>query len=231
VLKSYAKDGAPLAETSLHSELKRQLAQPGDSLEVPYDGFIIDIVRGDLLIEIQTRSFSSLRGKLARLLTQNRVHLIHPIPLKKYIIRAGSDPGSQKKRRSPKRGRLEHLFNEMVYIPDLISHPNFSLEILLTTEEEYWENTGAGSWRRKGWQITDRRLLSIQETRLFASKEDYVAFLPPGLPQPFTTLDLAAQAGIPRRLAQKMAYCLKVNEMIRLEGKSGRANNYLMVEG
>jgi len=220
-----------LAETSLHSELKRQLAQPGDSLEVPYDGFFIDIVRDDLLIEIQTRSFSRLRGKLARLLTQNRVHLIHPIPLKKYIIRAGGDPGEQKKRRSPKHGRLEHLFNEMVYIPDLISHPSFSMEILLTTEEEYWENTGAGSWRRKGWQITDRRLLSIQETRLFASKEDYMALLPPGLPQPFTTADLAAQAGIPRRLAQKMAYCLKVNEMIRLDGKRGRANNYLKVEG
>jgi hypothetical protein len=218
-----------LAETSLHSELKRRLAQTGDMLEVPYDGFVIDIVRGDLLIEIQTRSFSSLRGKLVRLLKQNRVHLIHPVPLQKYIIRAGSDPGSQKKRRSPKRGRLEHLFNEMVYIPDLISHPNFSLEILLTTEEEYWENTGTGSWRRKGWQITDRRLLLIQESKVFASKEDYLALLPPGLPQPFTTLDLAAQAGIPRRLAQKMAYCLKVNQIIRLDGKQGRANKYLKV--
>lgn len=219
-----------MAETSLHSELKRQLAQPGDSLEVPYDGFIIDIVRGDLLIEIQTRSFSSLRGKLARLLTHNRVHLIHPIPLEKWILRAGSDPGEHKKRKSPKRGRVEHLFNEMVYIPDLISHPNFSLEILLTTEEEYWENTGAGSWRRKGWQITDRRLLSIQETRLFASKEDYAALLPPGLPQPFTTLDLATQAGIPRRLAQKIAYCLKRNSMIQVEGKIGRMNGYTITD-
>ena len=220
-----------MAETSLHSELKRQLAQPGDSLEVPYDGFIIDIVRGDLLIEIQTRSFSSLRGKLARLLKQNKVHLVHPIPLAKWILRVGNDPGEHKKRKSPKRGRVEHLFNEMVYIPDLISHPNFSLEILLTTEEEYWQNTGAGTWRRKGWQITNRRLLSIQENRPFTCKEDYQALLPPGLPQPFTTLDLAFQAGIPRRLAQKMAYCLKVNEMIRQDGKRGRANNYLKVEG
>lgn len=215
-----------MAETSLHSELKRRLAQPGDKLEVPYDGFIIDIVRGGLLIEIQTRSFSSLRGKLASLLVQNKVRLVHPIPIEKWIIRPGSDSNRPKKRKSPKRGQVEHLFNEMVYIPDLISHPNFSLEILLTTEEEYWENTGAGSWRRKGWQITGRRLLSIQETRLIASKEDYLALLPPGLPQPFTTLDLATQASIPRRLAQKMVYCLKRNKMIKDEGKIGRAYGY-----
>lgn len=218
-----------MAETSLHSELKRRLAQTGDMLEVPYDGFVIDIVRGDLLIEIQTRSFSSLRQKLASLLVQNKVRLVHPIPLEKWIIRAGSDSSEQKKRKSPKRGRVEHLFNEMVYIPDLISHPNFSLEILLTTEEEIWQNTGAGSWRRKGWQITDRRLLSIQESKVFASKEDYLALLPPGLPQPFTTLDLANHAGIHRRLAQKMAYCLKVNQIIRLDGKHGRAKKYLIV--
>jgi hypothetical protein len=32
-----------------------------DRFEVPVDGFVIDIVRDDLLIEIQTRNFSSLK--------------------------------------------------------------------------------------------------------------------------------------------------------------------------
>lgn len=215
-----------MAETALHKELKRILARPGDAVEAPQDGYIIDIVRGDLLIEIQTGSFAKMQRKFADLLPKNKVHLIHPIPLEKWIVRAQSATCGTKRRKSPKHGRIEHLFEQMVYIPDLISHPNFSMEILLTKEVEYWENSGGGSWRRKGWQITDRQLLSIQASRVFSSPADYRTLLPDDLPQPFTTLDLAQAARLPRRLAQKMVYCLKRNGLIQMEGKIGRAYSY-----
>ncbi|MHA1257030.1 MAG: hypothetical protein ACTSPS_15680 [Promethearchaeota archaeon] len=42
-----------LKEKSLHAELKNWLKLPGDKIESPVDGYIIDIVRGELLIEIQ----------------------------------------------------------------------------------------------------------------------------------------------------------------------------------
>ena len=42
-----------LHEKSLHAALKAWCLQPGDHTEVPVDGYIIDIVRGDLLIEVQ----------------------------------------------------------------------------------------------------------------------------------------------------------------------------------
>ncbi len=48
-----------LGEKSIHSSLKKWYSKPGDKFEVPFDGFIIDIVRGKLLIEIQTGNFSS----------------------------------------------------------------------------------------------------------------------------------------------------------------------------
>ncbi len=48
-----------LNEKSLHAALKAWCLQPGDQTEVPVDGYIIDIVRGDLLIEVQTRNFST----------------------------------------------------------------------------------------------------------------------------------------------------------------------------
>lgn len=226
MLKSSNKNGARLAETTLHNQLKTCLAAPGDEIESPLDGYFIDILRGDLLIEIQTRSFSSLRRKLTHLLLENKVLVIHPIPLEKWILRKSRDPKNEKQRKSPKKGKIEDLFNEMIYIPDLISHPNFSLEILLTREVEIWEDSGNGSWRRKGWQITDRRLLSIEKSRIFASPADYRDLLPVSLPQPFTTLDLSECAHIPRHLAQKMAYCLNKNGIIRLAGKKGRSHLY-----
>jgi hypothetical protein len=43
---------------------ERVNARPGDRFEVPVDGFVIDIAQEDLLIEIQTRNFSSIKSKL-----------------------------------------------------------------------------------------------------------------------------------------------------------------------
>ena len=56
-----------LNEKALHASLKQWYARPGDQLEVAVDGFVIDIVRDDLLIEIQTRNFSSIKSKLTNL--------------------------------------------------------------------------------------------------------------------------------------------------------------------
>ena len=46
-----------MAEYSLHSEIKDWYKISGDELEVKVEDFIVDILRGKLLIEIQTRKF------------------------------------------------------------------------------------------------------------------------------------------------------------------------------
>ena len=57
-----------LSEKSLHAGLKEWLSQPGDTFEVKVDGFVIDIVRGDVLFEIQTRHLYAMKRKLSKLL-------------------------------------------------------------------------------------------------------------------------------------------------------------------
>jgi hypothetical protein len=52
------------------------------------------------------------------------------------------------------------------------------------------------------------------------------SFLCSGLPEKFTTADLAEQLETPRWLAQKMAYCLRKMGMIELIGKRHRSNLY-----
>jgi hypothetical protein len=74
-----------LNEKPLHEALKRWYAQPGDIFEAPVDGFVVDIVRGDLLIEIQTRNFSAIKRKLEQLLISHSVRLVYPIPSEKWI--------------------------------------------------------------------------------------------------------------------------------------------------
>jgi hypothetical protein len=208
-----------LNEKPLHASLKQWYAQSGDRFEVPVDGFVIDIVRDDLLIEIQTRNLAAINSKLTRLTRSHQVRLIYPIVKEKWIVR---DSDLKVRRKSPKRGRLEDLFWELVSIPKLLSNPNFSLEVLMIREEEVRRNDRR---RRKGWVLEGRRLLEVVDQHVFTKSEDWLAFVPTGLTS-FTTVELAIGLDANRELAQKLAYCLRHSSMIELIGKRGRANLY-----
>lgn len=221
-----------LNEKSLHAALKRWYAQPGDRFEARVDGYIIDLVRGDLLVEIQTGSASSLKRKLAALTRTHPVRLVVPVAREKWIVRLpkeGDPTGSRPARRkSPLRGRVEHLFRELVYIPGLICSGNFSLEVLLTREEEVrrFDEDRAGAWRRKGWVIHERRLLEVVDRTVFHTPPELAGLLPAELPDPFTAQQVAAALDQPAWLAQKMIYSLRAMGMIEAAGKRGRAMSY-----
>ena len=72
-----------LNEKPLHASLKAWYAQPGDRFEVGVDRFVIDFVRGDLLLEIQTGSSTRLKSKLNTLVGSHRIRLIYPIAQEK----------------------------------------------------------------------------------------------------------------------------------------------------
>ena len=76
-----------LNEKSLHVALKTWYLQPGDRTEVSVDRFIIDIVRDDLLVEIQTQNFSAIKSKLIELTTHYPIRLVHPIAQEKWIVK------------------------------------------------------------------------------------------------------------------------------------------------
>jgi hypothetical protein len=217
-----------LNEKPLHASLKAWYAMPGDQFEVAVGGFVIDIVRGDLLIEIQTRNLAMMKAKLVSLLRSHRVHVIHPIALEKWIVKPAADGGGElTRRKSPRAGRVEDLFKEMVSFPQLLSHPNFSLEVLMIREEEVRRFDGKRRWRTKGWGTEERRLLEVVERRLFEKPDDWLALLPVGIGA-FTAKDLAAALGIQVRLAQRMAYCLRKVMAIDLIGMRGRAHTYAL---
>lgn len=216
-----------LNEKPLHAALKEWYAQPGDQLEVPVDGFVIDIVHNDLLLEIQTGNFASIKSKLIELTRTRRIRLIYPIAQEKWIIKpAKTNSGEVTRRRSPRVGRVEDFFWEMVSFPQLLANPNFSLEVVLIREEEVRRFDGKRNWRRRGWGIEERRLLEIVDQRLFESPADWRVFLPEKLKEPFTAKDLAEALDIRIQLAQKMVYCLHKAQVIQLTGKRGRANLY-----
>ena len=217
-----------MTEYSLHSEIKDWYMVSGDELEVKVEDFIIDILRGKLLIEIQTGNFSAVKKKLIKLLLNNQVRLVYPIAELKWIVHVSRSGEFVNRRKSPKKGKLIDLFYELVYMPSLIRDRNFSLEVLFIEEEELRCNDGRGSWRRRGDSVKDRKLLNVFDRIVFKDSRDFLEFLPKELDGYFTNKVLALKLGISIRLAQKITYCLRKMGEISITGKKSNELMFLV---
>ena len=219
-----------LNEGALHAQLKDWYRRRGDRIEQLVDGFVIDLARDNLLVEIQTGSFAPLRRKLDLLTQRHRVRLVAPVPLVRTIIRLSDEGEVLSTRRSPRRGRAEDIFNRLVSIPSLLCRSRFELELILTHQEELRVYRQGRAFRRHGWVVIGRRLVSVERCLRIASPCDAADLLPPGLPLLFDTADLAKAAGIERRLAQQMTYCLRAMGVLDTAGKRGNALIHRRIE-
>jgi ribosomal protein S25 len=212
-----------MTEYSLHMDIKEWYSGASNQVEVKVDDFIIDVINKEgLLIEIQTRNLSAIKNKLRKLLEENKVRLVYPIAKMKWIVHVSESGEFIRKRKSPKKGKLTDLFVELVHLPSLMIHENFSFEVLLIEEEETRSDDGKGSWRRKGISIKDRKLVKIFDRVVFENKTDFLKILPKDLDENFTNKILAKKMGISNRLAQKITYCLRKMNVLTVVGKKRR---------
>jgi hypothetical protein len=217
-----------LNESPLHAALKEWYAGPGDRFEVTVDGFVVDIVQDNLLVEIQTGNFAAIKGKMTELTASHPVRLVYPIAEKKWIVKRSKDgSGEMSRRKSPKQGQVEEVFWELVSFPQLLRRSNFSLEVVMIWEEEVRRYDGKRRWWRRGWVTEERRLLEVVGRQLFETERDMGELIPSGLDEPFTTAELGEVVGGRRRLGEKMAYCLRKMGVVKQVGKRGRANLYV----
>ena len=211
-----------MPERGLHAELKEWLRRPGDLVEGTVWGYRADIIRGDLLIEIQTGNFPQIRAKLAKLLKGYRVRLVHPVPERRWVIREVD--GKRQRRVSPRVGRVEEVFNELVYCPTLPLDPNFSLEVLLVHSEEAQSVRWRGK-KRTRYTVTDRHLVNIVSSTVFEKPEDYLKLIP-DIHGAFTARQLSKTAKLRITLARRMVYCLAKMGVLEEVGSVARAKLY-----
>jgi len=209
-----------MTEYSLHSEIKTWYSISKDDLEVKVkDGFVIDVIRDNLLIEIQTKNFSAIKKKLNKLIVDKQVRLVYPIAKVKWIIYVSKLGKIISRRKSPKKGKLVDLFYELVHLSYLVKHSNFSFEVLLIEEEEFRCNDGNGSWRRRGASIKDRKLLTVSDRFVFENSQGFLRFLPFDIGKSFTNKLLMKKLGVSIKLAQKITYCFRKMDLISIIGK------------
>jgi hypothetical protein len=218
-------------ETSLHRQLKAHYAGDDGLQEVVCDGYRIDAVRGGELVEIQHGSLAAIRDKIRRLLRKHCVRVVKPIVANKLLVKLDARGGVElSRRRSPKRGALLDVFDELVYFTRVFPHERLALEVLLVDVEER-RFPGRGKRRRRRregseFQIEDQLLTGIVASHAFATTADLLRLLPRRLPAQFHTGHLAERMKTPRWTAQRIAYCLREMKAVRVVGKQGNAILY-----
>lgn len=215
-------------ETSLHRDLKALYAGEGAQTEVRLGGYRIDAVVGEQLIEIQHSALGAIRDKIRKLLTGHDVLVVKPIVVEKTLVKLDRKDGIVvERRRSPRRGKLLDVFDDLVHFSNVFPHPRLELEVVLLDSED-WRYPGHGRRRRRraGDHVSfDERLVEVREVHRFRTAADLQqAFCHDcELPQQFHTGHLAEAWGVRRFIAQRAAYCLRKTGAIQAVGKQGNA--------
>jgi hypothetical protein len=209
-------------EFTLHRQLKTHFAGTDAQFELSVDGFRVDVVNGQQLVEIQHGPLSAIRDKVRTLLERHQVRVVKPLVVRKQLVKRARKNGKVvSRRRSPRQGTLWDLFDELVYFTRVFPHRRLQLHVMLVEVEE-WRYPGHGRrrWRRQNdFQIEDRLLTGISFEHTLHDATDLGRLLPLDLPSPFHTGQLAERLGVPRCSAQRVAYCLRETGAARTVGR------------
>ena len=127
-----------LSEKTLHAALKAYYEPDDESREVALGGFVADIVGEEGIIEIQTRGFERLRGKLEAFLEAARVTVVYPVAVERRLCWIDPETGAvSPPRGSTKKGVPFDVLPELYRIRPLFLHPNFRLRLALLALTDY----------------------------------------------------------------------------------------------
>ena len=119
-------------ETTLHKQLK-SLYATGEQEEVTLDRYRIDAI-DDLgrLVEVQCAGLAAIRDKIRKLVKSHDVVVVKPIILRKTLVKRNRKRGKVvSRRRSPSRGDVLDLFDELVHFCTVFPHERLTLELSL----------------------------------------------------------------------------------------------------
>jgi hypothetical protein len=214
-------------ETSLHRDLKYSYAGQGGQIEAEVGGFGADGINADgEFIEIQTTHFGRIKEKAKEFARLNRLRIVYPIIIAKYIEVFSADGKRQYRRKSPRKGTPWDIFDALVYAPELPLIRNVRIELVLMDACEQRIQDGKGSWRRRGVSIHDRQVMAVHERISLEKMSDYRRFVPFKKNELFTSARLAEQVGISADLARKALYVLTKMGMVQKTGKQRNALIY-----
>lgn len=203
-LNAFASNGqfniGTYKERSLHSILKHYYEPDISRHEVPLLGHVADIFDGETVTEIQTGSFSPLRGRLASFLSRYSVKIVFPCLSKRRIC--WTDPESGDTTYSPYRTYKNEIFKllpQLLYISEFFATEKLSVDIVICTATKIKLLDGYGKDRKKRATATDTVPDEVCDVITISSKEDLCKILPFADRDKLTLKELEAFLGLKRR--------------------------------
>lgn len=216
-----------LSENALHLTLKYFLEPNVDYHEVAYGRYFLDVCRGELAYEIQTRNFCSFRKKLAAVSAHRAVTVVHPLLRTKHVYWIDPEDGSVSGgKTSPKHEDIYHAFRELVYIRELVGRETLSFCFPVLDCDEYRLLCGWDAKRKRGsvrQSLLPRELYGFYE---YDTAFAFASLLPPVGDDGLTVQELANRLGKDVRVASAFANVLLYLDILRKDGKIGRKIRY-----
>lgn len=210
-----------LGERTLHAALKLYYEPNTDLHEVGVGRFVADIQNESGIIEIQTRGFHLLRGKLESFLPLGRVTVVYPLAARKWIYTVDAESGEiVSGRKSPRRETPLDILPELYRILPFLKNEKLSFRLPVLEIAEY-RRPGGRRWKN-GTTRLERLPLALLDEVVLGDKSDCYALLPENLPTAFTTADFAKAAKRNRRFAQT---ALRVLTELRVAERCGKEKN------
>ncbi len=211
-----------LAEKKLHAILKWYLEEDPAYHEIKVGGFFADVCVNGKIFEIQTRAFHRLVRKLDAFLPSHEVTVVYPIARNRRLTFIDTETGEfSEKKMSPKHGKPSDAVKELYAIRKYLTHPHFRLR-LITLDCDDYKRRSRGRRREK----VERIPYDIIEDVTFSSPSAYAALLPNGLPETFTSADVAKLLRIPRASAGTLLLLLTDLSQVDRVGREGSAYLY-----
>jgi len=216
-----------LAEKTVHSTLKQYLSRDLSCQEIKIGTYFADVCVDGHIFEIQTRQFNKLRNKLDFFLRDYPVTVVYPVTNVNFLRWVTPDTGEiTPPKKSTRKGNPLQVFSELYRIRPYLTHPNFSLKIMLMDMEEYRMLDGYGKDKKKRATKCDKFPLKLVAEYDLESQKDYMMLLPAELPDAFTARDFAKLAKIPLELARTTLLILSELGIVLRTGKQGNAYIY-----
>lgn len=220
-----------LGEKTLHLTLKYFFEENSDYHEVSVGKYFADVLRDGRALEVQTRNFCSFRKKLAYVSERMPVTVVHPIIAQKRLFWTELEGGEISGGRiSPKHCDIYDTFRELVYIRELLHRENLSFCFPVIECSEYKLLCGWDSEKKKGsvrYNLVPEKLLGFYE---FDTAFAFSVLLPEGENNFFTVKEISSLTGKDRRTANAFVNVLKYLDILREDGKKGKAIKYVYGE-
>ena len=215
-----------LGERGLHKILKCFIEPDESRHEIKVEGFVADILRGDEIVEIQTRDFSPLRRKLPVYLKNYRVTVVYSIAREKRIHWIDPTSGEVSGgRRSPKTGGIGEFLLELYKLRPILPLDGLCFELYWLDVDEFRMLTGRSRDRKHyGAYRRERIPTRLDRIERVASPDDYLEYIK-DLGDSFTCAEFAKALSMYPGAANRALQTLVTLGVVERIGK--RKNAYI----